>query len=416
MQFAGLDSRRNRVVDLIPTLRTDPRFAAGSDLSRLLDEFVESNDQINSIIADLRSDPRVSALNGMMLSTGSGAAAFEQSHLEMWYLWSVNEHGAEVTKAHLDSWLDADEVEVIATLWVHGLKVDDAIELADGYSIVSPTRMPDSTHKEQAVQFKMPAMGEVSEFPTAAITRMCCVRKVRKGIEVPTPERDTEFWSTQQRLLDIATVLNVLPGVSCLPAFSTGYCLPTNPYGPFGGSGGGVHMYDVIGRHQTTLTQEHREPLLSALADFQALPDKEQQRFRRILGRLSQGKRRFEIEDKIMDLGIALEMLLLRDNPHREQLALTFRLHGAWLVSAATEERLQNYKILQDLYDNRSRVAHTGLLAEGNPQRITEVRDAFPSYQALAERICRQLLHKPMGREDWKAVVIGAANTLERLN
>jgi len=113
-----------------------------------------------------------------------------------------------------------------------------------------------------------------------------------------------------------------------------------------------------------------------------------------------------------MDLGIGLEMLLLRDNPHREQLALTFRLHGAWLVSATTEERLQNYKVLQELYDNRSRVAHTGLLAEGNPQSITAVRDAFPSYQALAERICRQLLHKPMRREDWKALVIGAANTL----
>lgn len=202
-------------------------------------------------------------------------------------------------------------------------------------------------------------------------------------------------------------VLNTLPDVSCLPAFATSYSLPTQPYGPFGGSGGGTHIYDVIGTLQTKISQGHREDILAALHDFSRLTDKERERFRRILGRLSQAKRRFEIEDKIMDLGIALEMLLLRDNPNRDQLALAFRLRGAWLASSTPDERLKNYKLLRELYTYRSQVAHSGLLEDGKPEKIKQVRKQFPAYQALAETICRRLLATP--RVDWDSLVVGGA-------
>jgi hypothetical protein len=405
MLFNEFNRAREQMVQLAPGLMTDPRFNGDPAFAALISDFLTSNAEWTALLSELHADPRVAALHGTMISTGSGGTAFEESRLAEWYLWCANEFGLEIAKQHLNQWLDADKVDVVNTLWIYGLNLDEEIQLADGYCITPAERLPDSTHKEQALQFKMPTPGEVVSFPTVAITRTCRVRKAYPADLAPDSNRDPDFWKTQTRLYDIALVLNALPGVSCWPAFATAYPLATHPYGPFGGWGGGTYLYDVIGRQQTKITQEHVEDILAALADFTRLRTKEQERFRRILSRLSQGKRRFEIEDKTLDLGIALEMLLLKDNPNREQLALSFRLRGAWLVSGTSKERRENYKLLKELYTYRSHVAHSGLLENGNPQKIAQVRNQFPAYQALAEKICRRLLNDP--QVDWDALLVG---------
>jgi hypothetical protein len=109
-----------------------------------------------------------------------------------------------------------------------------------------------------------------------------------------------------------------------------------------------------------------------------------------------------------MDLGIALEMLLLKDNTNREQLSLSFRLRGAWLVSGTPEERHKNYQLLKELYNYRSQVAHSGLLESGNAQKIEKVRNQFPEYQALAEKISRRLLNNP--QVNWEDLVVGGVS------
>ena len=62
---------------------------------------------------------------------------------------------------------------------------------------------------------------------------------------------------------------------------------------------------------------------------FSLLTGKELERWRLIISRLSQAKRRWEMADKVLDLGIAMEMAIISDPSHRDQLSLTFRLRGA---------------------------------------------------------------------------------------
>ena len=129
-------------------------------------------------------------------------------------------------------------------------------------------------------------------------------------------------------------------------------------------------------------------------------------RFQRILNRLSQAKRRIQIEDKILDLGITLEMLLLEDNKNNDQLSLSFRLRGSWLLGETKEDRLKIYKQLTDVYNYRSQVAHSGILCKGNSQKIKNIQEAFSEYQSLAERICRIILNN--GKPDWNKIILNA--------
>jgi hypothetical protein len=75
-----------------------------------------------------------------------------------------------------------------------------------------------------------------------------------------------------------------------------------------------------------------------------------------VLSRPSQAKQRDQIEDKILDLGISLEMALLEDNKNNDQLSLSFGLRGSWLIAADYEERQLIYRQLREMYDFRSQV------------------------------------------------------------
>jgi hypothetical protein len=142
---------------------------------------------------------------------------------------------------------------------------------------------------------------------------------------------------------------------------------------------------------------------------YDKLNHSEKMRIERILNRLSQAKRRTQIEDKILDLGIALEMLLLQDNSNREQLSLSFRLRGSWLMGQSPGDRHEKYRQLRDIYEYRSHVAHGGVLCGGEEAKIESVRRSFPEYQRLAEDICRKIITD--GKPDWTRLILGKSNS-----
>lgn len=172
------------------------------------------------------------------------------------------------------------------------------------------------------------------------------------------------------------------------------------PMGIFGGSGGGSSLHDIIGRGLSKLSEDSISGIHSLVDAFGALPRGDKLRMSRALSRLSQAKRQFQIEDKILDLGIALEMALLDDNKKNDQLSLSFRLRGSWLIGKDGNDRNIICRQLKDIYDYRSQVAHSGALREN------DVREKFQEYSFLAERIIRHLIYNRHPK--WSKLILGA--------
>lgn len=358
------------------------------------------------VMEELRKDPRVQGLEGKMLSRGSGAHLFQDETLGMWFLWRANETDFEAAAHDLEKFLDADTITVLNTLWVLGVEVEAPVVLAGGYVLRPVESMPDSWDKESFLQTRLDHHLQFAPVPTCAITKDCEVQKV--GSEsLPGPDdEDSEFWAASRRLQDIAVVLNAVGGVSCLPFFSTSYVYPQTPVGPFGGSGGGSVVYDVLCFGSTRLSPESAETVNTLVAKYESLDGPERARMQRVLDRLSQSKRRSQIEDKILDLGIALEMLLLDDNTNNEQLSLTFRLRGSWLLGRSVDDRIAIFEQLKCIYRYRSQVAHSGVLCRGRAADIERVRESFPEYQGIAEAVCQKAILE--GKPDWNGLVLGA--------
>jgi hypothetical protein len=122
------------------------------------------------------------------------------------------------------------------------------------------------------------------------------------------------------------------------------------------------------------------------------------------LERLDRSTREFDLTDKSIDLGIALEALLLHDNTDKDrgELGYRLRLRGAWLGGNDPQERREIEQILRDAYDLRSRAVHLGLI-EQTPENV--------GINSKATELCRRLIRKTIdadARINWGTLVLGA--------
>jgi hypothetical protein len=97
-------------------------------------------------------------------------------------------------------------------------------------------------------------------------------------------------------------------------------------------------------------------------------------------------------------------MLLLNDSGP-EQLSLTFRLRGAWLLGKTTGERENAFKTLNRIYTLRSKVAHEGYAKDLVNPSSDEARADAAERDRLAEDVFRRLILGP--KPDWRTLVLG---------
>ena len=263
--------------------------------------------------------------------------------------------------------------------------------------------MPYSQEKEVFLNqnFGLGGRAKLSK-PKAAITQVYDIPK-NVGPDPCVATHLSQLKQSLQCLTDTALLLNALDNVSCLPFHLTTYSLPEMPLGIFGSYILNSYLYDVFGDQSSCLPTSKISIINDLINQFSALSPKNKIRMKRVLSRLSQAKRRNQIEDKFLDLGIALEMVLLHDNTNKEQLSLTFRLLGSWLIGEDYESRQTVYRQLKEIYEYRSQVAHNGELrvdAREKKQVVTNL-----TYVDLSRKIIVEQPHQP--DINWTETVLG---------
>ena len=140
---------------------------------------------------------------------------------------------------------------------------------------------------------------------------------------------------------------------------------------------------------------------------FEAFKDSAKDPLRISVDRLNQALRRPDIVDKAIDLGIALEVMLLHsiDPTERGELRYRSSIRGAMFLGGDKQDRLNTFKLLKDAYDLRSKAVHAGAL--------TAKKNASPPSEILekAASVCANIARKVIERgsfPDWDAeYVIG---------
>lgn len=394
------------IKNLFPEITTDPPSTATSywkinhtpyefRLASHYEKIVQDNPIGRQVVQELSKDNQLRELVSKNISWGDGHGGFEIKTMAMWFIWYANKFGNDRTVERLNGFLSAQKISVIRTLWVLGIQIESEIVLDNGYIIRSIDNMPDSSEKEEFLQKCIGRNPDIIKTPMCAITRCCNVNKIADDpIQIPD-----EYWATGICLEQIAWLLNALDYVSCMPYCSTADWANDTPLGPFKGVIAKTsHNYDIVGSGILKLGNDIGIELNNIVTSYYKLPESERFRFGIILRRLSQAKREQQIEDKILDLSITLEIMLLDRKISTGEITATFKLRGSRLLGNSEKERDEISKKLADIYEYRSQVVHSGFLKDPN-----KVNKAFTIYQSLTEKICRHLLIN--GKPDWDKII-----------
>lgn len=133
----------------------------------------------------------------------------------------------------------------------------------------------------------------------------------------------------------------------------------------FAGGGWGI-SYDEYTHHNTPFA-----PTLNGFGDiyhrYDKLTGKAKDRVQVSMGRLNRCLRRGDKTNKALELGIALESILLSGkNEDGSNGEISFRLanRGAWLLGTDPVDRKKIFSVLKAAYGLRSKAAHEGKVPE----------------------------------------------------
>lgn len=123
---------------------------------------------------------------------------------------------------------------------------------------------------------------------------------------------------------------------------------------------------------------------------FEKLKPSERAVIRITLDRLNQAIRRRNIVDKAIDLGIALEVMLLHgiEENYRGELKFRSSIRGAAFLGGEKPEQLKTFKLLKHAYDLRSKAVHSGALKEKAKEPVKQIlEDAASTCASIARKL-----------------------------
>lgn len=365
---------------------------------------MEGTEDGKKLTSSISKDSRLKEINDSI--NKEGILSFDPKIIAAWFVWYANEKGRENAQKELNNWLNNKKDEFVDALWVVGIQTEQIIKISEYILIVPVSKMPLSEEQQQFSSFS--STGIFTPFqPQAAIV----FNSKPQSFISDESLKEGEDLESLDNIYDVAHMLNAIGDITCVPFIRAKYRLPRTPPGAFAEiSGKEWQQHDVNIKNFNKITDDICPKLTALLDKYWKLSEKEKERIDVILNRLLKSKNSQSVTDKILEVAIALEMMLLDENK-TDQLSLSFRLRGAWLLEEDAEQRLKTYKDLKNLYIYRSQAAHTGQLSDGKKKqkKIQAARDEIPRYLEIAESVFEHLLIN--GKPDWDRLILNAKSS-----
>lgn len=288
---------------------------------------------------------------------------------------------------------------------VRGITVGDAIEIYNGIKLIP---LPSS---KEALPYFLPRSNydiPQSHFVSATLLTIECMCSPRFHKPGTSPRPSRTIRSADVTRFDANMFCRALSLASDAPVYQsvkwTYYAADeiSNVEGPSSVS----FAYDaplLFELPKLKVSHEHVEEskrLYEALMSFNG---REREKLQIAINRWVYSKRRsvFDVASQIIDIGIALECLYLRNTGPELQYRLS--LLGAWYLGENREDRAAISKQLRDAYGARSKAVHEGILPRKHEADSAGVIKK-------AQDLCRRTIVKIVkdGRfPDWEKLVLG---------
>ncbi len=362
------------------------------DLLSAKPEFRAAHGEIEGILrGDRRFQEREGslALHGVWLRFNAALSAH-------WLAIRAMSVSAPQACSDLTRFLDGKEFPYTIRIAVSGVFIEKDVQFDQGLWL----RANRVEHLPKALQPK--------EFLTRSLLHMPMIALVEERVQrvQVSPEKDSP--DLRQPMLEADDVLLCLSLVRP-PAtpFIVGLVCEPAEWVPMYGFLDVPRTLESSG-HQTRLWGEHTQRAQMAYDRFRALSAKGKERLRLPMRRLNTAMRRREDADTAIDLGIALEALVIGagDTDKRYQAAI----RCAFLLGDNPESRHASYYLASELYHLRNRAVHRGVIGQEDLSsrfKGKEVRKVLEDGARLVAKVVMLFIDNNAHEPDWNSLVLG---------
>lgn len=357
---------------------------------------------LDALIGDFEEIPELAGLKTKLASNAVGCMAFEFRSLAKLLLARVLKTGdLEQSVEIFCDYITSNSARSHAVMALSNVNVAEQIRLGPDIALLPIADVPKSYERGDVLgQGRYPRLVAGSgAVHSALITEFSFGPVFFEQTTPPGPSPAAQGVSAARSLLEEARLLLGILGVySTTPMI---WLQPVDPMMIIGLSGRGFVGYERDNfRTECSVSKEIIEPLAQ---EYFAIPEAKRRKHLRIpLDRLNRAGREFDFADRAIDLGIALESLLLADSS-AEQGELKFRLslRGSYLFSTNPQERAATFNDLGTTYRLRSRAVHGREIG-----RTQETQESLKK----GTTICQTLIKNMIARKcevQWNELVLG---------
>lgn len=327
--------------------------------------------------------------DGVMLKLGNVSIRIDIDSIALYLLEQTYKYNAELIYNHLNNFMKADEIQGIDILAINGVQVDQPVELSNDVSLIPYTLLPDSYGKmhynpisisdeincPKHIKYKLqlykvfnPNVQNI--FPTAAL--ICSNISKPKFSYNDSQNNHSDFYQLRlNELLDACKCLTLISMCSPTPVgawWEAKDWVPHSPWNSFGGNG--VH-FDLINTTIYNLNESDKQDIKKIYNLYNLLDKDIKNKLDIAIDRLNRAKRRIQLVDSCIELGIAMETIFL-DEISNSELSYRLKLNAAALLGDNYLTKKNMMKLFDDLYKCRSNCVHNGSLPKNikSPEKL----------------------------------------------
>ncbi len=356
-----------------------------------------------------------------MFNTGLGDTGVSLDMLAQWIVAKAIERGPEAAVLSLEQYTASSFTPGYEILALAGVEIQQNYQVTEDITLVPFSALPLSyakdaldpplLHPEFLLSIGLSpnyAMKYRGQAPKAALIRP--IKISPKSYPLDYSLDDQELFRLDDQLYQVCECMTLI-GPSAPLSFAHWTEVDQEvPCSQLLGSGWSEPVHDVMPTHAYKYNETDLNEMGKLASQFLGLSQGTKDKLRVPLLRMNQALRRTNLADKAIDLGIALEALLLNDRSYQEQITFTFRLRGAWLLGNDLIARSRLMAIFKALYELRSAAVHSGKVSANT--KVTG-RGKVETRTLLDEgiRLCGDTIRKIISQQefpDWEDLVLGA--------
>jgi hypothetical protein len=363
---------------------------------------------IGPVTASLKVDPITGGLEGIHVTDGMGfGGGLDLNRLAQWMIYRSREVGAAETINNVREFATSNEPEMLTVCALNGVVLENPVQLQPDLLLMPITQLPPCQQRNEALGL-IPRvslqMQPLRRWPSAALVLKYKIHPAISRSDQPSKQaaddravRDTRL--AEARLCMAVACKGVIDLIATWSQPAAAKIPAVFPTGAMSTVGGGFSR-----RPPKVFDSARVQRIINLFTEFRG----ERASLHVPLERLNSAMVQTRVVDRAIDLGIALEALLMHEpstgqRSDNQELRFKIGLRGAWLGGGTPEKRQACAVTLRKLYDLRSAAVHSGRITRGDTMEHHHFLES-------GEDLCADLITKVLETgcwPDWDKLVVG---------